>query len=291
MDTAFKFYGHGPASELPRLRALTWAPTASISARQSHLLHLQSPLFGYVPWSGGESVKETTWTNQHTSPGCAFFEGKEEEGSPGREEKRAEERAGGFVEKKNGSNRSGLGRGHHQQLRRRSANIKKCSGRSAQHRKSSHCLLCVNTRKTSSLAKRLRQNGNESITLFLWHFQPRSEARTLMLLLFAGTIFCEFLRFWKNRKIKYPQKFLSTHRTLWLIQPQTAWWFSTLDPWSFSLIVSAFSFLPSRACHHELEKVTFDYIDDRWSFTSETKTLFLQDNLWWRCTMWHVWMT
>ena len=85
---------------------------------------------------------------------------------------------------------------------------------------------------------------------------------TLMLLLFAGTIFCEFLRFWKNRKIKYPQKFLPTHRTL-VNTTTTSWWFSTLDPWSFSLIVSAFSLLPSRACHHELEKVTFDYI---WSW-------------------------
>ena len=35
------------------VRALTWAPTASISSCQSHLLHLQSPLFGYVPRSGG----------------------------------------------------------------------------------------------------------------------------------------------------------------------------------------------------------------------------------------------
>ena len=68
------------------VRALTWAPTASISARQSHLLHLQSPLFGYVPRSGGENVKETTWTNKHTSPDG---EGKEEEG---REEKRGEGR-------------------------------------------------------------------------------------------------------------------------------------------------------------------------------------------------------
>ena len=68
------------------VRALTWAQTTLISARQSHLLHLQSPLFGYVPRSGGENVKETAWTNQHTSPGG---EGKEEEG---REEKRGEGR-------------------------------------------------------------------------------------------------------------------------------------------------------------------------------------------------------
>ena len=38
---------------------------------------------------------------------------------------------------------------------------------------------------------------------------------TLLLLLFAGTIFCEFLRFGKNRKNKYPQKFLPTHLALW----------------------------------------------------------------------------
>ena len=60
----------------------------------------------------------------------------------GRGEGREESRRAGvkrFVEKKNGSNRSGLGRGQHQQLRSRSANIEKCSGRSAQHRKSGHC--------------------------------------------------------------------------------------------------------------------------------------------------------
>ena len=40
---------------------------------------------------------------------------------------------------------------------------------------------------------------------------------TLLLLLFAGTIFCEFLRFGKNRKIKYPQKFLPTHQAPWCV--------------------------------------------------------------------------
>ena len=38
---------------------------------------------------------------------------------------------------------------------------------------------------------------------------------TLLLLLFAGTIFCEFLRFGKNRKIKYSQKFLPTYQAPW----------------------------------------------------------------------------
>ena len=38
---------------------------------------------------------------------------------------------------------------------------------------------------------------------------------TLLLLLFAGTIFCEFLRFEKIRKIKYPQKFLPTYQAPW----------------------------------------------------------------------------
>ena len=50
----------------------------------------------------GESVKETTWTNQHTSPGG---EGKEEEG---REEKRAEERGySGLLRRKTGQTDAG----------------------------------------------------------------------------------------------------------------------------------------------------------------------------------------
>ena len=94
---------------------------------------------------------------------------------------------------------------------------------------------------------------------------------TLLLLLFAGTIFCDSE---KNRKIKYPQKFLPTYQSPWVYtQSQTAWWFSIFDhAWSFSFdaFLSAFSFLPSHAIrHHELEKVTFDDIDDCGSFTSE----------------------
>ena len=51
------------------------------------------------------------------------------------------------------------------------------------------------------------------MTVVLWnqgsmHF----EGDTLLLLLFAGTVFCEFLRFGKIRKIKYPQKFLPTYQ-------------------------------------------------------------------------------
>ena len=42
-----------------------------------------------------------------------------------------------------------------------------------------------------------------------------NQSTTLLLLLFAGTIFCEFLRFGKNRKIKYPQKFLPTYQAPW----------------------------------------------------------------------------
>ena len=44
---------------------------------------------------------------------------------------------------------------------------------------------------------------------------PTGRQFTLLLLLFAGTIFCEFLRFGKNRKIKYPQKFLPTYQAPW----------------------------------------------------------------------------
>ena len=42
-------------------------------------------------------------------------------------------------------------------------------------------------------------------------------ASALLLLLFAGTIFCEFLRFGENRKIKYPQKCLPTYQAPWCI--------------------------------------------------------------------------
>ena len=78
------------------------------------------------------------------------------------------------------------------------------------------------------------------------------EKNTLVLLLFAGTIFCEFLRFGKNRKIKYPQKFLPTYH-------QAPWYWCIYkhklrDDFSFwimhdlsLLFVSAFSFLPSGA--------------------------------------------
>ena len=47
--------------------------------------------------------------------------------------------------------------------------------------------------------------------VYLFRDQDRDRS-TLLLLLFAGTIFCEFLRFGKNRKFKYPQKFLPTHQ-------------------------------------------------------------------------------
>ena len=80
--------------------------------------------------------------------------------------------------------------------------------------------------------------------LFSWHFWL-----TLLLLLFAGTIFCEFLRFWKNRKIKSPRKFLPTHQALWCIYNQKLrdTYFSLWNMHNHSLLmVSAFSFLPSR---------------------------------------------
>ena len=67
---------------------------------------------------------------------------------------------------------------------------------------------------------------------------------TLLLLLFAGTIFCEFLRFGKNRKIKYPQKFLPTYQAIWSgVHVSTIT--NCVMPNHSLLIVSAFSFLPS----------------------------------------------
>ena len=72
---------------------------------------------------------------------------------------------------------------------------------------------------------------------------------TLLLLLFAGSIFCEFLRFGKNCKIKYPQKCLPTYQAPWCIYNH-----KLRDDFSFwikhdlsLLFVSAFSFLHSGA--------------------------------------------
>ena len=94
-------------------------------------------------------------------------------------------------------------------------------------------------------------------------------AVTLLLLLFAGTIFCEFLRFGKNRKIKYPQKFLPTHQAPWCVYHH-----KLRDVFHFgSCIIILFRwsllFFSTFTCHHDLEKVTFDDIDDRGSFTSK----------------------
>ena len=71
---------------------------------------------------------------------------------------------------------------------------------------------------------------------------------TLLLLLFAGTIFCEFLRFGENRKIKYPQNFLPTYQALWCMHNhklRDVFYFGTCITilfWSFMTF-----FLPSRA--------------------------------------------
>ena len=105
------------------------------------------------------------------------------------------------------------------------------------------------------------------------------------------TIICGYyiLRFFcdleKNRKFKYPQKFLPTHRALWYNQNLNCVMFSALEhaqPFSFERFYLFFCSFP---CCHELEKVTFDDIDDRGSFTSKTYTLFLPNN---GCTLHHV---
>ena len=89
---------------------------------------------------------------------------------------------------------------------------------------------------------------------------------TLLLLLFAGTIFCEFLRFGKNRKIKYPQKILPTYQAPWCIchiklRDDFPFWIRH----NLSLfIISAFK-PQGFPFHHELKKVT----DDGASFSSE----------------------
>ena len=72
---------------------------------------------------------------------------------------------------------------------------------------------------------------------------------TLLLLLFAGTIFCEFLRFGKIAKLSTRKNFYRHIITVVYAQSQTVWcWplFGAHANHSF-LIFSGFSFLPSRA--------------------------------------------
>ena len=120
-------------------------------------------------------------------------------------------------------------------------------------------------------------------------FEPRAVDvvtwSTLLLLFFAGTIFCEFLRFGKNRKNKYPQNFLPTHLALWCMYNHKL---RDVCHFGTCIIILFWSFLPfftSFPCHHELAKVTFGDID-RGSFTSKRKLCS-----YWitgaRCTIWH----
>ena len=85
---------------------------------------------------------------------------------------------------------------------------------------------------------------------------PLSNRSTLLfVLLFAGTIFCEFLRFGKNRKNKYPQKILPTHLTLWCMYNHKL---RDVCHFGTCIIILFWSFLPfftSFPCHHELAKV------------------------------------
>ena len=100
--------------------------------------------------------------------------------------------------------------------------------------------------------------GCNGSATFLLAFQTRyvahagqlgPDSTTLLLLLFAGTIFCEFLRFGKNRKIKYPQKFLPTHHHCGVCTITNCVMLATFGAHANHslLIFSAFSFLP-QAC-------------------------------------------
>ena len=108
---------------------------------------------------------------------------------------------------------------------------------------------------------------------------------TLLLLLFAGTMVCEFLRIGKNRKNKYPQIFLPTHLALWCMCNHKL---GDVCHFGTCIIILFWSFLPfftSLPCHHELAKVTFDDID-RGSFTSKRKLCSYRITGA-RCTIWH----
>ena len=138
-------------SELPRQGANLSANRVDFSSSVTPASLPVSTL--RLPSCLGAGVKVSTKQHEQTSTRLPVVRVRRKRGGKRREQKSVKR----FVEKKNGSKRSGLGRGQHQQLRSRSANIEKCSGRSAQHRKSGHCLLCVNTKKSLSFAKRLRQ--------------------------------------------------------------------------------------------------------------------------------------
>ena len=113
-----------------------------------------------------------------------------------------------------------------------------------------------------------------------------TDGTALLLLLFAGTIFCEFLRFGKIRKNKYPQKFLPTHLALWCIYNHKL---RDVCHFGTCIIILFWSFLPfftSFPCHLELAKVTFDDIFHG-SFTSKRKLCSYRITGA-RCTMFHV---
>ena len=125
----------------------------------------------------------------------------------------------------------------------------------------------------------------------IWLFFPSKKwiklipKTTLLLLLFAGTIFCDFFAIGKNRKNKYPQKFLPTHLALWCMYSHKL---RDVCHFGTSIIILFWSFLPfftSFPCHHELAKVTFDDID-RGNFKSKRKLCSYRITGA-RCTIWH----
>ena len=99
---------------------------------------------------------------------------------------------------------------------------------------------------------------------------------TLLLLLFAGTVFCEFLRFGKIAKLSTRKYFYQhiRHSGVLVHTIKHCVMFSILK----HAFARSFSFdgffqchiFSSFPCRHELEKVTFDDFDDRGSFTSKT---------------------
>ena len=103
-------------------------------------------------------------------------------------------------------------------------------------------ILCVRYARWERERERERERDTER------ERERERERDTLLLLLFAGTIFCEFLRFGKNRKNKYPQKFLPTHQAC-NIKSETGfpfWNMHNHSLWSF-LPFLFFLSVPSRA--------------------------------------------
>ena len=99
--------------------------------------------------------------------------------------------------------------------------------------------------------------------------QSERTASTLLLLLFAGTIFCEILRFGKIANLSTRKNFYKHIRHPGVYTITNCVMIFHFGSCVISLLIIFAFFFSSFPPHRELEKVTIDDIDDRGSFTIE----------------------